>query len=72
MSPVKFLSTPSAPPAVRFDPSSRPRAIWNLEQRLARAEDELRIQFSRIAQLQAELDRVLATLQRLTSSAKPR
>jgi len=72
MSPVKFLAANSAPPAPQFDRRSRPRAVWNVEERLARAEDELRIQFSRIAQLQAELDRVLAMLQRFASSAKPR
>jgi hypothetical protein len=41
-----------APPASR-------RAI---EQRLEAAERELRIQFTRIAQLQAQLDLLLATL----------
>jgi hypothetical protein len=53
-------------------PSSRGRVIrgfptasaWAIEKRLANAEQELRVQFSRIAQLQAELDLVLAALRR--------
>ena len=72
MSPMKFLAANPAPPAPRFDRKSRSLAVWTLDERLGRAEDELRIQFSRIAQLQAELDRVLAMLQRFASSAKPR
>ena len=40
----------------------RPANRWVLEQRLECAEQELRIQFTRIAQLQAQLDVLMATL----------
>ena len=39
--------------------------MWAVEERLATAERELRAQFTRIAQLQAELDVVSAALRRL-------
>jgi hypothetical protein len=52
----------------RFSRAIRPRlaaqSLWAVEQRLASAERELRIQFTRISQLQAELDLVLAALRR--------
>jgi hypothetical protein len=38
--------------------------VWAMEKRLANAEEELRVQFIRIAQLQAQLDLVLAGLRR--------
>ena len=43
--------------------SSR-ESLWAVEQRLARTERELRLQFTRIAQLQAQLDVVLGELRR--------
>jgi hypothetical protein len=56
----------TAPPAsgIRVDGSlnASNRAV---EERLAAAERELRVQFTRIAQLQAELDLVSAALRRL-------
>ena len=73
MSPARLLpAEPASRPCPQFDRRSQPQSLWALQQRLARAEDELRIQFSRIAQLQAELDRVLALLRRAPGSANPR
>jgi hypothetical protein len=43
---------------------SGPESLWAVNQRLASTERELRIQFTRIAQLQAQLDLVLRTLRR--------
>jgi hypothetical protein len=61
MARMKFLaeSAPIAPCASMDAPPASRRAI---EQRLEAAERELRIQFTRIAQLQAQLDLLLATL----------
>ena len=42
-------------------------SLWAVNQRLANAERELRVQFTRIAQLQAQLDVVLGALQRSTA-----
>ena len=58
---MRFLaeSAPTAPCASLDAPPASRRAI---EQRLDAAERELRIQVTRIAQLQAQLDLVLATL----------
>lgn len=39
-------------------------SLWAVNQRLANAERELRLQFTRIAQLQAQLDLLLAALRR--------
>jgi hypothetical protein len=55
--------SPSASPrrllgVVRRDPATE--SLWAVTQRLANAERELRVQFIRIAQLQAQLDLVLA------------
>jgi len=47
-------SPPSAAGAVRRGPATESR--WTVNQRLGNAERELRIQFTRIAQLQAQLD----------------
>ena len=56
----------AAPPARRTRVIRSPTAsIWAVEERLAAAERELRVQFTRIAQLQAELDLVSAALRRL-------
>jgi hypothetical protein len=66
-----FTMTPDRFPSVSTPSASHTRvnrdngtSNWAVEQRLARAERELRVQFTRIAQLQAELDLVLATLRR--------
>jgi hypothetical protein len=48
----------------RFDRHATARSLSTVEQRLAVAEQELRIQFTRIAQLQAELDLLQAALRR--------
>ena len=49
-------------PAIRRNSTTEsPRPV---EQRLALVEGELRIQFTRIAQLQAQLDRLLGVLRR--------
>lgn len=56
----------TAPPAPRTRVIRSPTpSIWAVEERLAAAERELRVQFTRIAQLQAELDLVSAALRRL-------
>ena len=41
---------------------SATESLWAVNQRLANAERELRVQFIRIAQLQAQLDLVLGAL----------
>jgi hypothetical protein len=43
---------------------SAAESLWAVNQRLANAERELRVQFTRIAQLQAQLDMVLGALRR--------
>jgi hypothetical protein len=53
------LSKPLSTSQVRASPAQRDRLRW-VEQRLANAERELRTQFTRIAQLRAELDQLLA------------
>jgi hypothetical protein len=55
-------SLPSAPGAVPRGSASE--SVWALNQRLTKAEQELRVQFTRIAQLQAQLDVVLSALRR--------
>ena len=62
MAPNACLSESPRMTASRRGSTSAPslQALWTVEQRLARAEQELRIQFTRIAQLQAELDLLLA------------
>jgi hypothetical protein len=52
----------SAAGAVRR--GSATESLWAVNQRLANAERELRVQFTRIAQLQAQLDVVLGALRR--------
>jgi hypothetical protein len=39
-------------------------SLWAIDQRLSMTERELRVQFTRIAQLQAQLDLVLGALRR--------
>ena len=55
-------SAPKAFTAVRR--GSAIESLWTVDQRLANAERELRIQFSRIAQLQGQLDVLLGALRR--------
>jgi hypothetical protein len=57
------LATAPLASCIRVDrsPTASIRAV---EERLAAAERELRVQFARIAQIQAKLDLVLATLRR--------
>jgi hypothetical protein len=43
---------------------SAAESLWTVDQRLTNAEGELRVQFTRIAQLQAQLDLVLGALRR--------
>src|SRR5687768_18614069 len=57
-----LTSPPSASRAVRR--ASAADSLSAVTQRLADAERELRVQFTRIAQLQAQLDLVLAALRR--------
>jgi hypothetical protein len=45
--------------------AARPQNRSAVTQRLAKAEQELQVQFTRIAQLQAQLDLVLVALRRL-------
>jgi hypothetical protein len=56
---------PSASTTVGLSRSdgTRGRSLWAVDQRLANAERELRVQFIRIAQLQAQLDLVLGALE---------
>lgn len=65
MAPERCVLAATAPPASRIrvdgSPTASNRAV---EERLAAAERELRVQFTRIA-LQAELDLISATLRRL-------
>ena len=53
---------------VRSGRGSTAEALWAVEQRLADTERELRVQFTRIAQLQAELDVLVANLRRATDA----
>ena len=60
--PFPLTSAPSASGVVRR--GSAIESLWTVNQRLANAERELRVQFTRIAQLQAQLDVVLGALRR--------
>jgi hypothetical protein len=62
-------SPPSASRAVRRNSASE--SLWDVNQRLANAERELRVQFIRIAQLQAQLDLVLGALRRSPDGVPP-
>jgi hypothetical protein len=62
---AKAFAKATAPPASRGRVIRIPASsAWAIEKRLANAEQELRVQFTRIAQLQAELDLVLAAFRR--------
>lgn len=52
-----MLATISLDPRVRTERPSSAVTVRALEERLSNVERELRLQFTRIAQLQAELDR---------------
>ena len=54
-------SLPSVSRAVQIPATE---SLWAVNQRLANAERELRVQFTRIAQLQAQLDVLLGALRR--------
>jgi hypothetical protein len=70
MASDRFLSVSPTPASrARFDRRSTTQSLWPVEQRLASAERELRIQFTRIAQLQAELDLLQAALRRSSDGA---
>ena len=48
------------------------QSVWAIEDRLAAAERELKVQFTRVAQLQAELDLMAAAIRRVEAThAKP-
>jgi len=72
MTSEEFRSDPpvAARPAVRGGAATE--SLSAVTQRLARAEQELQVQFTRIAQLQAQLDLVLAALRRLTEGSQRR
>jgi hypothetical protein len=62
---MQQLAFPSASPIRAAQAARRASAIdspWTVNQRLANAERELRVQFIRIAQLQAQLDVVVGAL----------
>lgn len=68
--PAERFATAIEPPAsrtraIRGFPAPAIRAV---EERLAGAERELRVQFNRMAQLQAELDLASAALRRLSDT----
>lgn len=48
-----------------------PKTLGDVNYRLAKAERELRIQFTRIAQLQAQLDVVVGALRRSPDAIHP-
>ena len=54
-------SLTSTPGVVRRQPAN---SLWTVTQRIESNERELRVQFTRIAQLQAQLDLVVAALRR--------
>jgi hypothetical protein len=72
MTPNEFLceTRPAASRVVRR--GSPAASLLSVNQRLAKAEGELRIQFTRIAQLQAQLDSVMAALRRSPDGAHVR
>ena len=64
---MRRCTFPSASPLSASGAVRRGSAIeslWTVNQRLADAERELRVQFTRIAQLQAQLDVVVGALRR--------
>jgi hypothetical protein len=69
MAVERSQSAPAASraPVIRHFPAS---TVWSVEKRLASAERELRVQFTRIAQLQAELDLLMGALRRLPDAVQ--
>ena len=65
---MQRLTFPSASPASAVRRGSAIGPPWNINERLSNAERELRVQFTRIAQLQAQLDVVLCALQNSSRS----
>jgi hypothetical protein len=53
-----------APSVVRRSRRAAADSLWAVNERLAKAEQELRIQFIRIAQLQAQLDLLVGKARR--------
>lgn len=69
MTPARIRSEgPPVASRVRVSRGSTAQSLWAVEQRLGNAERELRIQFTRIAQLQSELDLLLTALRRATDA----
>ena len=64
MAPDRLVSQPRPLSPLTLDRDATAQSLWAVEERLACAERELRIQFTRIAQLQAEFDVLLAALRR--------
>lgn len=62
------VSKPQFAPRPRPSPGLTAQSLLAVEQRLVATERELRIQFTRIAQLQAELDLLTAALRRVTDA----
>ena len=63
----------TSPPAARaVGDRSAGESLSAVHKRLAEAEHQLEIQFTRIAQLQAQLDLVLAALQRVREGSHKR
>ena len=61
------VPVPRAARVIRHFPAS---PTWSVEKRFAAAERELRVQFTRIAQLQAELDLLVGALRRLPDAVQ--
>ena len=72
MPPSAFLSQSPLRASRTVPPSSAAESLSAVHQRLAHAERELRIQFTRIAQLQAQLDLVLGALRRFANGTHVR
>jgi hypothetical protein len=72
MTPKEFLWDPRPALSRAVRRASPAGSLWSVHRRLANAERELRIQFTRIAQLQAQLDSVLAALRRSPDRAHER
>jgi hypothetical protein len=60
----------AARPSIRGGAATE--SLSDVAQRLAKAEQELQVQFTRIAQLQAQLDLVLVAFRRLTEGSHRR
>jgi len=64
--------SPTRPASRAVRDRSAAESLSAVTQRLATAEHELQVQFTRIAQLQAQLDLVLAALRRVTDGSHRR